>query len=173
MGLETMLIILAAITGVLAVVGVLVVYGTVAKNEWGVNLDRVSCPRCNTPAPTPPEPRSFRQARWGEWTCPVCGAEVDKWGRELPSVAPCGRVMSAAQFGAVLKKWTIITLPAGYFTLSLLFYWVRGWRPSTWVEALFQLTLSIVETAIFTVLYLLAWKLFERFFLAKKGRDPR
>jgi hypothetical protein len=24
---------------------------------------------------------------WGGWTCSVCGAELDKWGRELPPLA--------------------------------------------------------------------------------------
>ena len=27
--------------------------------------------------------RSLRQSMWGGWTCPNCGTEVDKWGREV------------------------------------------------------------------------------------------
>lgn len=76
---------LVVIFGVLAVGMALVVYGTFARNRWGINLEAVSCPRCNTPLPKVREPRSLRQALWGGYTCPNCGAEVDKWGREVTS----------------------------------------------------------------------------------------
>jgi hypothetical protein len=172
-----MMISLVVIFGLLAVVGVLVAYGTAAKNKWGINLDPVSCPRCNTAAPTPREPQSLRQARWGDWTCPVCGAEVDKWGREVASVAPRGGVKAKGQMRTVLKKRFIIILAVGYFCLTLLFDWVgvkegTGF-PSTWHEALFQVGAAIVETAIFTLLFFLAWSyLGKRFLLTERGRDP-
>jgi hypothetical protein len=68
----------------LAVGMVLVVHGTVAKNKWGINLEEVSCPRCSKLLPKVRKPRSFRESIWGGWTCPNCGVEVDKWGRQVP-----------------------------------------------------------------------------------------
>lgn len=79
-----MAISLAVIFGVLAVAGAVLIWGTVTKNRWGINLGEVSCPRCNAPLPKTRPPRSLRQRLWGGWTCPACGAEIDKWGRELP-----------------------------------------------------------------------------------------
>jgi hypothetical protein len=64
----------------------LVVYGTFKKNRWGINLERVGCPGCgNTRFPTIRRPTSLRQALWGGKTCPVCGTEIDKWGRQIKS----------------------------------------------------------------------------------------
>jgi len=70
--------------GALAIGMVLVVYGTVAKNRWGISLEEVSCPRCNKLLPKVRKPRSLREFMWGGWTCPNCGVEVDKWGRQAP-----------------------------------------------------------------------------------------
>ena len=70
---------------VLGIGMLLVVYGTVVKNRWGVNLKPVSCPRCNIPLPQIRQPKSFQQALWGGGTCAACGTELDKWGRELTS----------------------------------------------------------------------------------------
>jgi len=64
---------------------VLVVYGTISKNRWGINLGEVSCPRCNKVFPKVRRPQSHRQALWGGGTCANCGIEVDKWGREVPT----------------------------------------------------------------------------------------
>jgi hypothetical protein len=72
----------AVIFGVLIAGMVLVIYGTIAKNRWGINPDAVSCPRCNTPLPQVRKPQSLRQAMWGGGTCPACGLETDKWGRK-------------------------------------------------------------------------------------------
>lgn len=66
---------------------VLVIYGTIAKNRWGVNLDPVRCPRCNMPLSQVRTPNSVHQAMWGGCTCPKCGIEVDKWGREVSNIA--------------------------------------------------------------------------------------
>ena len=68
----------------LAVGGLLVAYGTIVKNNWGINLSAVSCPRCHSPLPKQRQPMSRRQRWWGGWTCSACGVEVDKWGREIP-----------------------------------------------------------------------------------------
>jgi hypothetical protein len=167
--------------GLVAVCGVLVAYGTLAKNRWGINLAAVFCPRCKAAAPTPPQPRSLRQARWGEWTCPACGAEVDKWGRELVSGMPREGGMEGAQTRTVLRKKFIIATAAGFFVLTLVLDWMgwgggggKGWRfPSTWAEAVVQVGLATVETAFFTTLFFFAMKyLFQRLFVKEKGRDP-
>jgi hypothetical protein len=74
-----------ALVSLLAVGFIFVIYGTLAKNKWGINPASASCPRCNTALPQARKPRSLRQCLWGGWTCPNCGVEVDKWGRELPA----------------------------------------------------------------------------------------
>lgn len=62
--------------------GVLLVsVGTVRRNHWGINFERVNCPACGSPMPRVRQPKSQRQALWGDWTCAKCGCEVDKWGR--------------------------------------------------------------------------------------------
>ncbi len=60
-----------------------VVSGTIRKTKWGMNLERVVCPRCGAAAPLIRNPKTVKQALWGGWTCKECGAEIDKWGREL------------------------------------------------------------------------------------------
>jgi len=72
--------------GVFAVGLEAVIYGTLAKNRWGINLESVSCPRCNMLLPQVRKPRSLQQSMWGGCTCPNCGVEVDKWGREVNAV---------------------------------------------------------------------------------------
>jgi hypothetical protein len=62
--------------------GVLV-YGSIAKTRWGINLRPVSCPKCGTPMPRVRVPVSGSEALWGGATCPKCGCRMDKWGREL------------------------------------------------------------------------------------------
>jgi len=75
----------------LSVAGIVpVIYGTVKKNRWGVNLTAASCPRCGLPIPRVRTPRSFQQFMWGGSTCGTCGTEVDKWGREVASPASNG-----------------------------------------------------------------------------------
>ena len=61
----------------------LVVYGTIAKNQWGVNFQRLKCPSCGAQMPRVRTPASGSQAMWGGATCPRCGCEMDKWGRKL------------------------------------------------------------------------------------------
>jgi hypothetical protein len=79
-----MMIALAILFGVLTIGVLLVAWGTVAKNRWGINLQpRGVCARCQAPLPLVRKPASLRQAFWGGYTCPVCGAEIDKWGREI------------------------------------------------------------------------------------------
>jgi hypothetical protein len=37
-----------------------------------------------------PDTISIREEMWGGWTCPSCGAKVDKWGRKLQSEEAAG-----------------------------------------------------------------------------------
>jgi hypothetical protein len=63
-------------------IGVLLVaFGTLAKNRWGINLEPVSCVACGSPMPRVRRPQSLKQSLWGGGTCGKCGCEMDKWGR--------------------------------------------------------------------------------------------
>jgi len=79
--LETTFYLIVAATFV--VCGILVVYGTIARNRWGINFRRVTCPNCGAEMPRVRAPASGSQAMWGGATCPKCGCEMDKWGRKL------------------------------------------------------------------------------------------
>ena len=41
------------------------------------------CDGCGTKMPTLRKPANWRQALWGGWSCPNCGTEFDRWGRNL------------------------------------------------------------------------------------------
>jgi hypothetical protein len=145
---------LLVIFGLLAVGMLLVAYGTIAKNRWGINLDPVSCPRCKSPLPRLREPQSFQQKAWGGWTCPVCGAGVDKWGREIEPVATRTIVKSDAEMRRLIKRKIILSTPVS-FCLLLLLDWIgvtgRGF-PSTWGEALIQVSANIIWTVFLTAI---------------------
>lgn len=57
------------------------------KGNWGINLSLPNCPKCGQKVPAVRTPTSIRQALWGGWTCSGCGCEIDKWGKEISSVA--------------------------------------------------------------------------------------
>ena len=78
-----MIVVAVSLLAVLAIGLLLVIFGTLTKNNWGINVDPVTCPCCNNSLPRIRNPRSLRQALWGGYTCPVCGVEVDKWGRAI------------------------------------------------------------------------------------------
>ena len=81
-----MMTIVLMILAVTLVVGcVLVAYGTLTRNDWGINLAPTSCPRCHTPRPVSRAPQSLHHALWGGGFCLKCGTEIDKWGREIKS----------------------------------------------------------------------------------------
>jgi hypothetical protein len=75
------------LTASFASVGMLlVIWGTVKRNRWGINTGPLICPHCHHTQRLPFEPRkptSLQQLLWGGETCSVCGTHFDNWGREL------------------------------------------------------------------------------------------
>ena len=59
----------------------LVAFGTITRNRWGINAKPVNCPACAAPIPRVRQPKSLKQTVWGGGTCEKCGCEMDKWGR--------------------------------------------------------------------------------------------
>ena len=78
-------IMFAIVLAVTAIVLAITAWGTLRRNNWGINLKagRIHCPRCGERIPSIRKPASHQQAIWGGGTCPKCGCEVDKWGREV------------------------------------------------------------------------------------------
>jgi len=119
---------LSVIFGVLALGGAAVIYGTLARNRWGINAGDISCPRCKALLPKVRQPRSLRQEMWGGCTCANCGTEVDKWGRELPGRGPpeprapqsspngerTGKPTDTTPFGGFIRRspafWVIVAV---------------------------------------------------------------
>jgi hypothetical protein len=135
----------SVLTGLLVLALVLGAYGTIAKNNWGINLHPVSCPICKTPLPRLYESRSLHQAMWGGWTCPVCGAGVDKWGREVPPNAPPTVVRPEDEMRGVIRRKLALIAPVT-FCLCLLLDWtglIDGGFPRNWAQALIQICVNI------------------------------
>ncbi|MFC1461114.1 hypothetical protein ACFLQR_01170 [Verrucomicrobiota bacterium] len=53
------------------------------KGPWGINLSKVSCPKCGLRMPRWRRPDNERQMLLGGWTCRQCGCEMDKYGTEI------------------------------------------------------------------------------------------
>lgn len=53
------------------------------EGRWGINLEKVRCPRCGNKSPNFRLPESLHQTLWGGWHCTKCGCEVNKWGKEI------------------------------------------------------------------------------------------
>jgi hypothetical protein len=159
-GVPVPLLAMLGVFGILGLGALVVLYGTIARNRWGINLEPVSCPRCGAPAPQARRPETLHQAMWGGWTCGVCGAEVDKWGRERATGTSRRIVRAEPVTRAALKKRFIGITAVAYFCLTLVFDWVglkQGTAfPSTWQETLFQVGAALVETAAFTTLFFFA-----------------
>ncbi len=68
---------------VLAILAGLVIHGTIVKNKWGINFQRVVCPNCGQEIPRIRPPASGSEAMWGGFTCPNCQCRMDKWGRRI------------------------------------------------------------------------------------------
>lgn len=123
---------LLVIFGVLAAGGLLVAYGTIARNKWGINLRAVSCPRCSAPPP-PQRPSGSRSQRlWGGWTCSACGTEVDKWGRALLRGRDAPILTGAEVRGASpvpLDKYHVEgEIAVGSIVLNTVWAWIEGLR---------------------------------------------
>ena len=58
---------------------------TKAKGRFGLGGFRKNCPRCGAALPMVRTPSSVSEGLWGGWTCPKCGCNVDKYGREITS----------------------------------------------------------------------------------------
>jgi len=58
-----------------------VIYGSIAKTKWGINLSAIQCPACQTVIPRVRIPTDPYEVKWGGGTCQQCGMKVDKWGR--------------------------------------------------------------------------------------------
>jgi hypothetical protein len=171
---------LIVIFGVIGIGMVLVIYGTIVKNQWGINLDPVSCPRCKTPLPQIRKPQTLQQALWGGGTCSACGANVDKWGREIGSHGPPSPPKSSKESPpprSLTRKLIVFTV-AGFFGLTLLFDLLgmgpsKGGLPPTlggWIVVVGD---AAVETAIFTALFCYALKYAHRWFSTVPGGDAR
>ena len=63
------------------------------SGNWGLNLHsigdiikgkpllrKVVCPRCGREQADFRKPTNINELLWGGWTCPDCGARMDKWG---------------------------------------------------------------------------------------------
>jgi hypothetical protein len=151
---------------------VLVIYGTITKNRWGINTDQVFCPRCNTPLPRIRKPQTLQEALWGGGSCSACGANIDKWGRELVSHekrSPPGTAQREGNTRKVLQRKLIIFTASSFFCSSLLLDWLEvlphmGGLTSSLIGWIVLVAYSVVETVIFTALFYFAWtRLLDRF----------
>jgi len=79
----TLAVMVAAI--LMGLILILILYGTYARNRWGINFQPVNCPHCREPMPRVRKPRSHREWLWGGATCDRCGCEIDKWGNPITS----------------------------------------------------------------------------------------
>jgi hypothetical protein len=62
---------------------VLVAYGTLVRNRWGINTHPINCPVCGLKLPKIRRPRSLHEMLWGGCTCEKCGCAMDKWGNRI------------------------------------------------------------------------------------------
>jgi hypothetical protein len=115
---------------------------------------------------------------WGGGTCTNCGAEVDKWGREVTARRQpfsSGRIKPEDQ--RALKRGLLSFTAVGFFCLTLLFDWLAI-RPSlgqvawkTWPLWMSLIGAAIAETVVFTALfYSASTYLLGRFVFKEHGR---
>ncbi len=53
------------------------------KGKLGINTGTVFCPDCEEKMPKARRPKNVNQFLWGGWTCPKCGAGLDKYGVKI------------------------------------------------------------------------------------------
>lgn len=157
---------MSAFIVVIALLGigvVVVIYGTIARNGWGINIKPVSCPNCGTSLPPIRNPQNVRQALWGGWTCPACKADVDKWGREVATNTK-GRDAPETPEPHALKRRVIIWSAVGFLCLTLLFRYTKSEQLGDMLTLRLWVT-AIGETALFTALfYITVFIVLNRFF---------
>jgi len=56
------------------------VAAAVAVVIYALSRGRKHCPKCNYKLPMIRRPSTEQQALWGGWTCPICGANIDRDG---------------------------------------------------------------------------------------------
>lgn len=83
---ELLLLLVICLVPALALGGlVAVLVATQRKGKLGINVAAANvCGACGAGLPALRRPKNLRQMLWGGWTCPSCGAELDKWARPLP-----------------------------------------------------------------------------------------
>jgi len=52
-------------------------------SKFGINLNRVYCPKCNLKQPIIRKPKNEHQMLYGGFTCEKCKTEMDKYGVEF------------------------------------------------------------------------------------------
>jgi ssDNA-binding Zn-finger/Zn-ribbon topoisomerase 1 len=65
---------------IIIIVIVFIVLVISKDSNFGINLKRVYCPKCNEKQPIVRKPNGQRQALYGGHTCRKCGTEMDKYG---------------------------------------------------------------------------------------------
>jgi len=85
------------ILGLIGIGTLLETNGTLRRKGWRIYFDRLSCPYCKTYPPLIRMPQSFSEYMRSDWTCRVCGAEVDDWGHLLSPPASTGNERSVSR----------------------------------------------------------------------------
>ena len=50
--------------------------------NFGINLKRVTCPKCGLEQPNVKILKSWEEALFGGYTCSHCGCKMDKYGKK-------------------------------------------------------------------------------------------
>lgn len=132
---------------------VLIAYRSVIKNDLGINPDPVVCPRCNASRDSKRSLALRWRALWGGWTCPNCGCEVDKAGREAAAAKVAFKVAlrtslrdrQSMTFTRRLRRNFLIVAPALYVVEVL-----SGAAPSLRDRLLRPIMNVILSTFVFT-----------------------
>jgi len=74
-------ILVLGLVGIFVIVILLIIWPKSGK--MGIGLGKIKCPKCDNDLPVIRKPKNLRQMLWGGWTCPRCGCEVDKYGKEI------------------------------------------------------------------------------------------
>ena len=89
-----------------------------------------SCSECGTPIPAVRQPKNWREALWGGWTCRNCGCEFDRWGRLL-SGAPAA---ASDPGGITLSHAKLRILRPDLYGMAGFMQWFREKTGLTWEQ---------------------------------------